>query len=183
MGKFYPANNGRMILHPFCIRKVFWLKIHLPNLLQWKKKMQISGVKTYKGHCIYQPKQNQKIPHKIYRKLALFHPSQSGCSLMIPKKESYPNKLQHATTKCRVFFFSWCDVVAFLSFSRGFILGYFFCRLQKKMGEPSQVVQFILTVENHNFFGCWNESVWGKKKCRPKSSIHKTFLCISYVVY
>lgn len=178
MGKFYLQTTGELIiLHPFCIRKVFLAENSSSKPSAVEKKMQISGVKTYKGHCIYQPKQNRKSPTK-------FTVNWHCIASSLPKKESYPNKLQHATTKCRVVFFSWCDAVAFLSFSRGFILGSFFLQVAKKMGEPSQVVQFILTIENHNFFGMLEWIRLGKK-CRPKSSscIRKTFLCISYVVY
>lgn len=166
MGKFYLQTTGELSFIPSAYGRFFWLKIHLPNLLQWKKKMQISGVKTYKGHCIYQPKQNRKIPHKIYRKLALLHPSQ---------------KKNHIRTNCSTpqqsagcfFFVMWCR--SLLIFFTWFYSRVLFLQVAKKMGEPSQVVQFILTVENHNFFGCWNESVWGKKNVDQKVQSAKLF--------
>lgn len=157
MGKFYLQTTGELIiLHPFCIRKVFLAENSSSKPSAVEKKMQISGVKTYKGHCIYQPKQNRKIPHKIYRKLALH-------CFIPPKKRIISEQIaaRHNKVQGVFFFVMWCR--SLLVFFTWFYSRVLFLQVAKKMGEPSQVVQFILTFENHNFFGCWNESVWEKK--------------------
>ena len=181
MGKFYLQTTGELIiLHPFCIRKVFLAENSSSKPSAVEKKMQISGVKTYKGHCIYQPKQNRKIPHKIYRKLALH-------CFIPPKKRIISEQIAARHNKVQGVFFSWCD--GFVAFWNLFHVVWcrrvLFLQVAKKNGWTFPSCSIHSNIWEPQLFRDVGMNPSGKTKCRPKSSscIRKTFLCISYVVY